>query len=92
MLNKDGGKRELLVGMDDELLKRDRRSVPRADVAAVVVRCLDAKETSNLSFDLASRDEGEGAGPTKDVVGLVGTLKGRAYDYAKPENSPVPLP
>lgn len=123
LLNKDGGKRELLVvwidrcvflmcllfnqyflitkpfahcsscvsgctrggweryampqGMDDELLKGDRRSVPRADVAEVVVRCLDAPEAHNLSFDLASREEGEGAGPTEDVVGLLRTLEVR---------------
>ena len=92
LLNKDGGKRELLVGMDDELLKGDRRSVPRADVAEVVVRCLDAEEARKLSFDLASREEGEGRGPTVDVPGLLKTLEGRTYDYEKPENSPVPLP
>lgn len=62
-------------GMDDELLKEDRRSVPRADVAEMVVRCLEAPEARNLSFDLASREEGEGAGPTEDVVGLLRTLE-----------------
>eukprot|EP00740_Mantoniella_antarctica_P011685 CAMPEP_0181367378 /NCGR_PEP_ID=MMETSP1106-20121128/11352_1 /TAXON_ID=81844 /ORGANISM="Mantoniella antarctica, Strain SL-175" /LENGTH=355 /DNA_ID=CAMNT_0023483083 /DNA_START=38 /DNA_END=1105 /DNA_ORIENTATION=+ len=92
LLNKDGGKRELLVGMDDELLKGDRRSVPRADVAAFVVRCLDAPEASNLSFDLASREEGEGSGPTQDLAGLLGALVGRTYDYSQPKDAPVPLP
>ena len=47
---------------------------------------------SNLSFDLVSREEGEEAGPTLDIAVLLGTLKGRSYDYTKPENSPVPLP
>lgn len=92
LLNKDGGKRELLVGMDDELLKGDRRSVPRADVARVVVECLTAPEASNLSFDLASREEGEGLGPTKEYAALLGTLSGRVYDYERPKGSPVPLP
>ena len=94
LLNKDGGKRELLVGVDDELLKGDRRSVPRADVAEVVVRCLlEAKdEASNLSFDLASREEGEGDGPTTNVAALLRTLEGKKYNYDEPKNSPVPLP
>jgi len=47
---------------------------------------------SNLSFDLASIEEGEGTSATTDFAALLGTLKGRTYDYTKPENSPVPLP
>jgi len=50
--------------------------VPRADVAEVVVRCLeDPGMASNLSFDLASIEEGEGVGPTLDFAALLGTLK-----------------
>jgi len=57
------------------------------------VRCLeDPVGASNLSFGLSCRAEGEGAGPTQDIAVLIGTLKGRSYDYTKPENSPVPLP
>ena len=46
--------------------KGDRRSVPRADVAEVVVRCLDAPEARNLSFDLASR-QGGGEGGHRQI-------------------------
>ena len=57
------------------------------------MRCLeDPVGASNLSFGLSCRAEGEGAGPTQDIAVLIGTLKGRSYDYTKPENSPVPLP
>jgi len=92
LLNKDGGKRELLVGVNDELLAGTSRSVPRADVAEMVLRCLDMPGATNLSFDLASREEGEGAGPTTDFATLLGTLQGRTYDYSPVAGSPVPLP
>ena len=83
---------ELLVGVDDTLLDGDRRSVPRSDVARVAVACLAAPEAKNVSFDLASREEGEGVGVTKDVGALLQTLGSKAYDYSPVKNSPVPLP
>ena len=92
LLDKDGEKRELLVGVDDTLLDGDRRSVPRSDVARVAVACLSAPEAKNMSFDLASREEGEGTGVTKDVGALLQTLGSKEYDYSPVKNSPVPLP
>ncbi|GAB4856783.1 hypothetical protein Ancab_014701 [Ancistrocladus abbreviatus] len=38
--DKEGGLRELLVGKDDELLKTETRSIPRADVAEVCIQAL----------------------------------------------------
>ena len=92
LLNKEGGKRELLVGVNDELLAGDRRSVPRADVARCVVACLTSPSAKNLSFDLASREEGEGGGATTDVDALLEAASGMTYDYSLQKNSPVPLP
>ena len=92
LLDKKGGARELLVGVDDTLLDGDRRSVPRADVAEMAVRCLTMEEARDLSFDLASREEGEGAGPTRDFSALLAGLDGKTADYSIPEGSPVPLP
>ena len=92
LLDKKGGARELLVGVDDTLLDGDRRSVPRADVAEMAVRCLTMEEARDLSFDLASREEGEGAGPTRDFSALLAGLDGKTADYSLPEGSPVPLP
>lgn len=35
LLDKEGGKRQLVVDVDDALLERKSRSIPRADVAQV---------------------------------------------------------
>ena len=58
LLDKPGGERELLVGVDDRLLDGDRRSVPRADVARVVCGALLDPSAVAVSFDLASREPG----------------------------------
>lgn len=42
-----GGKRELVLGVDDELLKNTSRSIPRADVAELTVQCLTLAEANN---------------------------------------------
>ena len=79
LLDKPGGERELLVGVDDALLDGDRRSVPRADVAEMVVKALEADAIANVSFDLASREPGEGEAPPKskeDFSRLVASLGG----------------
>lgn len=38
LLDKEGGKRELLVGKNDEFLPTNTRTVPRADVAEVCIK------------------------------------------------------
>ena len=40
LIDEPGGKRELLVGVDDKLSKLPSRSIPREDVAALSVKCL----------------------------------------------------
>ncbi|CAM9798633.1 unnamed protein product, partial [Phaeothamnion confervicola] len=80
LLDKPGGRRELTVGVDDELLKLPRRSIPRADVAEVCVQSLGLKEAINRSFDLASQDEG--GVPTLLLAPLLAGLNGRNCDYS----------
>ncbi|PON76107.1 NAD(P)-binding domain containing protein [Trema orientale] len=63
--DKEGGVRELLVGKDDELLKTETRTVPRADVAEVCIQALQFEESKFKAFDLASKPEGAGT-PTTD--------------------------
>lgn len=94
LLDKPGGERELLVGVDDSLLDGDRRSVPRTDVAEMVVQCLkmEGDASKNVSFDLASRDPGEGSRATTDFEQLLKSLNGKSADYKLPKGSPVPLP
>lgn len=67
--DKEGGVRELLVGIDDELLATDTRTISRSDVAEVCVQALGIEEAKNKAFDLASKPEGEGT-PTTDFQQL----------------------
>lgn len=69
LLDEPGGRRRLLVGRNDELARnRALMTVPRADVAALVVAALDARAPSNLRFDLASDPAGP---PTTDLRELL---------------------
>ena len=42
-----GGKRELVLGLDDQLLKLEKRSIPRADVAELAVQALSTPQAEN---------------------------------------------
>ena len=61
-----GGHREIVWDVDDSLLRTNFRKIPREDVAEVLVQALIWKEAIGRSIDIASRPEGQGAGPTKD--------------------------
>ena len=70
-----GGQRELLVGKDDELLANPPdgipTSIPRADVAEVVVQALLEPAARNKAFDVISKPEGTpGAVVTTDFQAL----------------------
>jgi uncharacterized protein YbjT (DUF2867 family) len=60
LLDQEGGKREILLDVDDKLLSLKTRSIPRADVAEICVQSLFEPAAFNRSFDLASKGEGEG--------------------------------
>ncbi|MBD2186251.1 SDR family oxidoreductase [Aerosakkonema funiforme] len=61
LLDQAGGKRELLVGKNDTMLVNPPNgiptSIPRADVAEVVVQALLAPNARNKAFDLISQPE-----------------------------------
>ncbi|NJL55567.1 SDR family oxidoreductase [bacterium] len=70
-----GGLRELIVGKDDALLAHPPEgvptSIPRADVAEVVVQALLAPAARNKAFDVISKPEGTaGAVVTTDFQAL----------------------
>ncbi|MBD1916668.1 MULTISPECIES: SDR family oxidoreductase [Cyanophyceae] len=70
-----GGQRELIVGKDDQLLANPPdgipTSIPRADVAEVVVQALLAPAARNKAFDVISKPEGTpGAVVTTDFDAL----------------------
>jgi uncharacterized protein YbjT (DUF2867 family) len=61
LLDAPGGQRELLVGKDDELLRNPPdgipTSIPRADVAEIVVQSLLEPAARNKAFDAISKPE-----------------------------------
>ena len=63
LLNEPGGKRELIVGKNDGLLKNPPDdippSIPRADLAELVVQALQNNEAKNKAFDVISRPPSE---------------------------------
>ncbi|BDA46321.1 probable protein TIC 62, chloroplastic at C-terminar half [Coccomyxa sp. Obi] len=74
LIDEEGGKRELVLGVDDELLKNTSRSIPRADVAELTVQCLTLAEADNRSIDVITKPPGEGT-PTTDYAALLASLK-----------------
>lgn len=70
-----GGQRELIVGKDDRMLSDPPggipTSIPRADVAEVVVQALGSPAARNKAFDIISKPEGTpGATVTTDFEAL----------------------
>jgi len=77
LLDKPGGARELLVGKDDLFLTHPPQgiatSIPRADVAEVVVQALREPTARNKAFDLISKPEDDPtAQVTQDFAALFG--------------------
>mmetsp|Transcript_8757 Transcript_8757/g.25223 ORF Transcript_8757/g.25223 Transcript_8757/m.25223 type:complete len:331 (-) Transcript_8757:188-1180(-) len=69
----EGGARQLVLGVDDTLIgpdvPRDRRRIPRADVAELCVQSLLLEEAVNRSVDVTSKEPGKGP-PTTDFQKL----------------------
>jgi len=62
LTDKEGGKQEVVIGVDDELLKEKTRQIPRDDVATLCIEAMKQSKAINRSIDVISR---EGT-PTKD--------------------------
>ena len=80
LLDEEGGLREIVVGVDDQQVGTDNRSIPRADVAELLVASLEHDSFRNRSFDARSKPEGEGT-VTTDFDQLLSELKGTC-DYS----------
>jgi len=65
LIDKPGGEREIVFGIDDQLLTLSSRSIPRADVAEVCVQALLLEGSKKRAFDVISKQPGEGS-VTKD--------------------------
>lgn len=79
LLDDPAEQRELLIGVDDDLLQLKSRSIPRGDVARVLCASVSDQRASNRSFDIASKPDGQ---PTADVAVLFDQLQGRTCDYS----------
>ena len=79
LLNEPGGRRQICIGVDD---CRDdgERSIPREDVAEVLVQALKIDAYRGRSFDVRSKLEGEGT-VTTDFAALLDELGGKNCDY-----------
>ena len=81
LLNEPGGERELCVGVDDVIPGTSNNSLPRADVASVMIASLEDDKYRGRSFDVVSKPVGEGQ-VTTDFSKLVDSLGGKNCDYS----------
>lgn len=78
--------RELVVGLDDALtsLPQTSRTIPRGDVAELVVQCVLDQETAfGRSFDVISHPPNPEKAWNKNLLSLLSPLGGRNSNYAK---------
>ena len=83
LTNDEGGKRELLISVDDELIssKSKYRRIPREDVAELCVQCLaDGEPFDYRSIDVVSKNPEDGD-PTTDFKALLSSIESNCnYD------------
>ncbi len=81
LLNEPGNQRELCLGVDDKIPGTSNNSVPREDVANVMIAALEDDSYRGRSFDLVSKPVGDGV-TTKDYGKLLKSLDGKNCDYS----------
>uniref|UniRef100_A0A7S3V6N0 NAD(P)-binding domain-containing protein n=1 Tax=Chaetoceros debilis TaxID=122233 RepID=A0A7S3V6N0_9STRA len=87
LIDEPGSERELVLGVDDSQEGTESRTVPREDVAEVMLQALKNDAYVNRSFDLRAKpvDE-EDASPTTDFQELIESLNGKNCDYTLGES------
>ena len=81
LLNEPGNERELCVGVDDVVPGTTNNSIPREDVANVMIAALEDGRYRGRSFDLVSKTVGDGVATT-DYAALIDSLAGKNCDYS----------
>eukprot|EP00930_Biecheleria_cincta_P012405 TRINITY_DN11614_c0_g1_i1.p1 TRINITY_DN11614_c0_g1~~TRINITY_DN11614_c0_g1_i1.p1 ORF type:complete len:313 (-),score=65.81 TRINITY_DN11614_c0_g1_i1:84-1022(-) len=81
LLNEPGGFRDLLVGVDDSLLAGSNRSIPREDVAEMMLQSLQHEVYKNRSLDVVAGPAAESC-VAVDYGKLLDSLKGANCDYS----------
>jgi uncharacterized protein YbjT (DUF2867 family) len=89
LVDAPGGERRLVLGLDDELLKRETRRIPRADVAALAVAAIASPSAKNRSLDCVADDPAEGVAPTTDFEALFAGVRGTAAYAPLPADARV---
>lgn len=83
LIDEAGGERELVLGVDDSMEGTDSRTVPRADVAELMLQSVrEADVYVGRSFDLRAKPPTEEGSPTTDFRALLGSLDGKNSDYS----------
>lgn len=82
LTNEPGGERELVAGVDDNMDGTESRTVPREDVAQVMLESLRFPEVyAGRSFDLRAKEKGDGTA-TRNFSSLLDRLEGKNCDYS----------
>ena len=87
LVDEDGSKRELVVGVNDEIMKNPdfasggTRSVARADVARVCKAALGSASATGVALDLVSKKAGDGMA-TKDASSVFASVGKYNYESA----------
>ena len=87
LVDEDGSKRELVVGVNDEIMSNPEfasggtRSVARADVARVCKAALGSAAATGVALDLVSKKAGDGT-PTKDASSVFASPGKYTYESA----------
>lgn len=91
LIDAPGGERRLVLGIDDTLLTRSSRRIPRADVAALAVAAISSPASKNRSLDCVADDPGEGRAPVSeaDFEALFAGVSGTAAYTPLPVGSRV---
>lgn len=79
LIDKPGGERQIVLGVNDELLKEEVRNIPRGDVAEVCVQSLDNPDAQDRAIDIIARAP-ESGDPTTDWAAFFAQKGTYVYD------------
>ena len=80
LTDKPGNTNEIILDVDDVLLERKTRSIPRADVADLCIAAVGNAKAANKSFDCISNSEKEVQGGN-DFLGVFDSLGNKSCKY-----------
>lgn len=79
LTNDPGYQRDIVFDNDDALLRTKFKTIPREDLAEVIVAALGRKEAVGRSIDVAAREVGSGNSKSKDWLRFFSTPGDNLY-------------